>query len=85
MAIGDRFDEMVRYDGSLSCAGAIRRWIEGEPYRRPAISTRNFSPSEFATADGPKLIQPGQWLGRDRRGRIYVVDPDRELRGEENG
>lgn len=66
----------VKFRGSTSQAVAIERWMAGDAYIDPRISTRDMRTLRIETLEGVMEASAGDWIIRGVQGEFYPCKPD---------
>lgn len=67
--------EAVQYEGNASQRAAINRWMAGDEYVAPIISTRDIAPMVIGPLEAAMAAWPGDWIIRGARGEFYPCKP----------
>lgn len=69
--------DAVQFDGSSTSMVAVQKWIDGEPYVKPGLSTRDIRVMKIETPDGTIVeVQPHDWIIKGPDGFLHPCKPD---------
>lgn len=68
--------EAVKFRGSTTQVGALKKWIREGTYTEPTVVTSDITSFVIDTLEGLMRVKAGDWVIRGVQGEFYPCKPD---------